>query len=149
MKIKSAREKRKHKRFPTISLIKEIVIEAPSIDIEDSVPAIMFNLSAGGIAIITFVDVPEKSMINIKFNLPGLKLDNIEGEIVRVEKKRSTYLIAISFRNIKKSLQDKIRRIANDFDICKTRILRGEKKICFKECGYYKMCTKSIKIKKK
>ena len=140
-------ERRKHKRFPTISLIKEILISSAALNLRDSLPAIMFNLSSGGIAIITFIRLPLNSTVILRFNLNGIKLNNVEGKIVRVEGKRKIYLIAISFSKINKKVADRIGRIADEFDLCETKLLLGEKHVCTKKCSYYHLCSKNIKTK--
>ncbi len=147
-KKKMGKEKRKYRRFPTISMIKEIMISSMQLRVKSkTVPAIMFNLSAGGIAIITFVPIPKDTLISLKFNLGGLKLDDVQGKVVRAEGKGNTYLAAIAFTKIKESTKKKIKEMADDFDRCETKILLGEKNVCFRSCRYYNLCTKNIKKK--
>ncbi len=142
-------ERRVHFRFPTITIVKEVVIAVahPKSKNKNVMPAIMYNLSAGGIAIVTFDKVPVNSMITLNLDLGSVNLENITGKVVRVEGKNVTYLIAIDFYNLPQQLKKKIKKIADDADICETNILLGEKHVCTKKCSYYDLCINPMKKK--
>jgi len=146
---KAGIDRRLHFRFPTITIVKEVVIFVthPRTKKKIVLPAIMYNLSAGGIAIVTFEKVPIGAIITLNLNLDGINLQNVTGKVVRVEGRNVTFLIAIDFTNLTKELKKKITMIANDADICETRIMLGEKHACKKKCTYYSLCTNPVKKK--
>jgi len=139
-------ERRKYKRIPTISMVKETMIESEALKLKREIPAILFNLSAGGMALITFLSLPRDALISLNFNLDGLKLKDVEGRVVRVEGRKKTYLIVIAFTKITDELRKHINTMADAFDFCETRILMGEKDVCSTECSYYQLCSKPVKM---
>ncbi|MEE8179772.1 MAG: PilZ domain-containing protein, partial [bacterium] len=84
------KERRKHRRIPTVTVVKEALVESPEANLKQEIPAIIYNVSAGGMALITFLSLPVNASINLNFNLDGLKLKDVEGKIVRVEGKEKT-----------------------------------------------------------
>ena len=139
-------ERRKYKRVPTISIVKEALIESPALKLKREIPAILSNLSAGGMALITFLSLPLDAIISLSFNIDGLKLKDAEGRVVRVEGKKNTYLIVIAFTKIRAEVKNRINMMADAFDLCETRILMGEENVCSTECAYYRLCSKPIKV---
>jgi len=139
-------ERRKYKRVPTISIVKEALIESPALKLKREIPAILSNLSAGGMALITFLSLPLDAIISLSFNIDGLKLKDAEGRVVRVEGKKNTYLIVIAFTKIRAEVKNRINMMADAFDLCETRILMGEKDVCSMRCAYYELCSKPVKM---
>jgi len=140
------KERRQYRRIPAISMVKETMIRSDALKLKREIPAILLNLSAGGIALITFLSLPRDTLICLNFNLDGLKLKDVEGRVVRVEGKKKTYLIVISFTKIKDEVKKRITMMADAFDLCETKILMGEKDVCSTECAYYELCTKPVKM---
>ena len=139
-------EKRKSKRFPVLyHLIKPVLIRSQESKAGISSPAIMANLSAGGMALLTFSPLPVGKNILISFDLKDLKIDNVKSRVVRVENKEGSYILGVQFLNLKKELADVINKLADDFDSCETRILLGEKPICRKGCSYFEHCQRVAK----
>jgi c-di-GMP-binding flagellar brake protein YcgR len=139
-------ERRKYKRVPAISVVKEALIESPVLNLKEQIPAIISNLSAGGMAVITFLSLPLNATISLNFNIDGLKLKDVEGKVVRVEGKRKIFLIVIAFTKIRAEVKNRINMMADALDLCETRILMGEENVCSTECAYYRLCNKSIKL---
>jgi len=141
------KERRKYKRFPTLSVLKSIELSAPSLKMKESIPAIMFNLSGGGIAFITFCPFPLNSNILFNLDLGDIKLKNIKGKVVRMEEKKQTYLVGVQFLNLPQRDKKKIIKMADDYESCESRILHHENIICFpSSCSYYNLCNKKQKI---
>jgi len=140
------KERRKHRRFPAVTVAKEALVESQEMKLKREIPAIIYNLSAGGMALITFLSLPLNAFINLNFDLDGLKLKDVEGKIVRVEGKEKTYLIVISFTKIKAEVRKRINMMADAFDLCETRRMMGEENICSTECSYHMLCAKPIKV---
>lgn len=143
---KGIAERRKHKRFPVITgLVKPVLFRFPRLNIKGAVPGILSNLSAGGVALVTFAPVQLNVLISLTLDFDGLKLEDVEGRVVRVEAKNEVYLVAIEFTQISDKTREKINSMAEDFDMCDTRIILGEKGFCKRSCSYYELCTKPVK----
>lgn len=139
-------EKRKFKRFPVLyHLVKPVLIHMEETKAEIASPMIMANLSAGGIALLSFSPLPVGKNILISFDLKDLKIDNVKSRIVRVENKEGSYILGIQFLNLKKEIADVINKLADDFYSCETRILLGEKPVCRRGCGYFEHCQRIAK----
>ena len=146
---KLSSERRINSRFPTITIIKEVAIEVSHHTLRKRtiLPAIMYNLSIGGIAIVTFDRVPVGAKITLNLELAGINLKDVKGRVTRVEGKKMTFLIAISFNKLNKELKKTIAKVASDADLCETKILLGEKHACTFKCNYYDLCTNVMKKK--
>lgn len=139
-------EKRKSKRFPVLyHLIKPVLIRTQDSKAGISSPAIMVNLSAGGMALLTFSPLTAGKNILISFDLKDLKINNVKSRVVRVENKGGSYILGIQFLNLKKEIADVINKLADDFDSCEIRILLGEKPVCRKGCSYFVHCQRIAK----
>ena len=144
--VASTNEKRKFKRFPVLyHLIKPILIRTQDSKAGISSPAIMVNLSAGGMALLTFSSLAVGKNLLISFDLKDIKIDNVKSRVVRVENKEGSYVLGIQFLNLKKEIADAINKLADDFDSCETRILLGKKPVCRKGCSYFEHCQRIAK----
>ncbi|OGS38353.1 MAG: hypothetical protein A2551_07105 [Elusimicrobia bacterium RIFOXYD2_FULL_34_30] len=137
----SSNEKRKIKRFPVLyHLVKPVLIVREGKSQEPELPAIMANLSAGGMALVTFSPLSIGEKLIISFKLKDIQMENVKAKIVRCENKGGACIIGIQFEEIDKKLADKLCKMADDFDACRTRLLTGEKNACKKDCSYYAHC---------
>jgi len=139
-------ERRKHRRIPAVSMVKEALIESPELRMKRQIPAIVFNLSAGGVAFVTFDSFPLGAAISLDFNLNGLKLEDVEGRVVRVKGKKQTYVVVIAFTKIRNEVKNRINTMADAFDLCETRIMMGDKDVCSKDCSFFQLCTKPARL---
>ncbi|MFH1957557.1 MAG: PilZ domain-containing protein [bacterium] len=135
-------ERRIHQRFPTLSVIKTVEISRG--DGRTNVPAIMCDISVGGLAMITFLPLPKLSKIVLDLNLPGINLRKVVAQIIRVEEKNGTYLIGLKFVKIPVKLKKKINDMALDWKTCEEGCAVGQKPSCSR-CSYYNLCTKKDK----
>ena len=139
-------DKRKSKRFPVLyHLIKPVLLRERGSKAGISSPAIMVNLSASGMALLTFSPVPVGKNLLISFDLKDLKIDNVKSKVVRCDNKEGSCILGIQFVNLPKDIAKKINGMADDFDSCETRILLGEKPVCRKGCGYFEHCQRVAK----
>ncbi|MFH0948453.1 MAG: PilZ domain-containing protein [Elusimicrobiota bacterium] len=139
-------KKRNFKRFPILyHLIKPVLIRTQDSESDMSSPAIMANLSAGGMALLSFSSLSVGKNLLISFNLKDLKIDNVLSRVVRCENKEGSYILGVQFLNLKNEIANSINKLANDFDACETRILTGEKPICRKGCSYFNHCQRTAK----
>ncbi|MBA3064909.1 PilZ domain-containing protein [bacterium] len=137
-------ERRIHLRFPTLSVIK--TVEIHSTDGKTDIPAIMCDVSVGGLAMITFMPLPKNSDIVLDLNMPDINLHKVTAKIVRVEEKNGTFLIALEFSNLNPAVKKKINAMAIDWKKCEERMSVGEKIEC-PHCSYYNLCSKEVKKK--
>lgn len=145
MQEKIVVEKRQYGRFP-LPLIKPIKIHIGSL--KEEVAAIMVNISAGGLGLLSFIHIPLNTNLILGLNFKGLKIKKIRSKVVWVKQKENTFQIGIKFTSIPNTFKNKIYKMAEDFDICEKKILLGLKDVCYKKCSYYLLCSKPLKIKK-
>lgn len=139
-------ERRRYQRFPIMhDLAKPVELRFKTGSITTPVPAVLLDLSAGGMGILTFMAIDVGSDIVIRINLADLKID-VEGKVIWSLCKGETWRIGIAFNKINKDTIQKINRIAEDYNACEIKIGFGIKDVCFKECSYYALCTKPLKI---
>ncbi|MEW6558346.1 MAG: PilZ domain-containing protein [Elusimicrobiota bacterium] len=145
-------ERRKFKRFPVLyRLAKPVLLRLDGEKTgktEEVIPAIMSDLSAGGMAILTFLPLaisPLGKTLIITFDLTVIQGNHVKGRVVRCENKDGLYILGIEFLNLPDDIFDKINLMADDFDSCETRILLGEKPICRKGCRYSEHCQRRVK----
>lgn len=141
-------ERRHHVRFPILShLVKQVTLTLAGPSERSEVPGVLGNLSAGGVALSTFVDVKPGTKVNLTLDLTGFPVARVEGEVVRTQKRDEAYLLGIMFTRIDRKLADVITRMGLDFDACELRWVREDKEICRKECCYHPLCVKEVKVK--
>lgn len=137
-------ERRNHLRFPTLSVIKTVEIHTGAG--KTDVPAIMCDVSVGGMAIITFLPLPKNSDIVLDLNMPDINLRKVTAKIVRVEEKNGTFLVALEFSALDPAVKKKINALALDWKKCEEQLSVGEKTECL-NCSYYNLCNKEVKKK--
>jgi c-di-GMP-binding flagellar brake protein YcgR len=145
-------ERRKYKRFPVIRDFSETVEITFSLPQQPShlnkVPGIVLNLSAGGMALLTFISIPVGSDISFKLSLPNTKnAFLLKGKVVRVENHENTYLAGIKFEEIDEEVKKLLTKMGEDYENCEIRLSFNIADGCYKECSYYPLCNKKIKIK--
>ena len=136
-------EKRKRHRIPVIKQFeKEIMINTG----RKSVPGIILDLSADGMSLLSFINIPAGSEICLSIDTPALKISSINGEVVWVSKKGDMWRTGIRILNIDSLDSKKINRMAIDYNDCENKITLGVPDVCGKKCSYYKICAKPQKI---
>lgn len=145
----SGEERRKHPRFPVVeNMIEPITLrytapEKPGHhNNEPKVqPAILTNLSAGGMSILTFVEPPHAKSFAMDLKLPGIHVP-VEAKVVRVHSKGETHNVGIEFTKIQKKHQTQINDMANHNIDCETRISLSLPEVCVKDCTFNLLCHK-------
>lgn len=143
-------ERRKHKRFPIMNGLAEpvdIIFSPSPLETKQPIPGIISNLSAGGLALITFVPIPIEATISISLNIPGLEKTKLEGKVLRREDKGSTHLHGIRFSHVSEKVAHKLEQMGTDYQNCEIKLSLGVTDVCDKKCHYWLLCTKSVKIK--
>jgi hypothetical protein len=109
------------------------------------VPAVLFDLSAGGMCLLSFVPVDLGSRIMTQIILPGLNMKLIEGKVMWTLEKGRSYRLGITFTKIDKSDVDTLAAIADDFVRCDAKIAAGDNSVCVDNCRYFALCEKPQK----
>lgn len=138
--------RRRHPRLPVITNIaREVRITTE----KDSFPGVIINLSAGGMLLISYSDIPVNTEICLAFDIGTIETRQIYGKIVRSVKKSIMWELGIQFTKIDTLDSKQINRVAIDFTDCENKIALGAGDVCRKECSYFNLCEKKQKIRQK
>lgn len=146
------KERRKHARFAIVgNLIEPITLryaapkgdghKVPSADAMTQ-PAILTNLSGGGMQLITFLAPPHAKRLDMVLNLPGFDHMPVTGHVVRVHEKGETFVVGIQFVHIQEKHQRRINDMAVDNLDCETRLALSLPEACVKDCHFHPLCHK-------
>ena len=144
---KTGAERRKHRRFSVVEgMVEPITLELGGPDeVMKKQPAIMTDLSAGGMSILMFLEPPHAKSFDMVLSIPGLDRVSIEASIVRVLRKGETYSVGLTFLKISKKIQDRIEALANDNADCETRVALRLPEACVQDCTFNTLCAKAAK----
>lgn len=137
-------EKRRHRRMPVISnLIEPINLRYTTEDgKETSLVAILADLSASGMRMISFLGAPLADHFSISLQLPGTGEIKVEARLAWVKQRDNVYTIGIEFTKISEAHSKLISEMADDFNDCDTRILLKLPESCVSNCKCCKICNK-------
>jgi len=93
-------ERRKYKRLKVFHLAVPIQIQTNEGNL--AIPGILLDISAGGIGILCFKEIPINTVVNLQIVLHHIKTDNIKAKVVWVKQIDSTYRIGFQFIEISK-----------------------------------------------
>ena len=138
---KTGAERRKHRRFSVVEgMVEPITLELEGSDsLMHKQPAIMTDLSAGGISLLMFVEPPHTKSFQMTLNIPGLVGVPIEAGIVRVHQKGETYSVGLTFKKISREAQKSIEKMAEDSADCQTRTSLGLPDACGTDCPFHSL----------
>jgi hypothetical protein len=143
-------ERRQFARLPVVEgLIEPITLqlgggESGPVAVE-SQPAILTNLSAGGMSLVMFMAPPRAKRLELVLAIPGFAEVPVEGRVVRIVEKGQTYNVGIAFTKISKKHQQQISDMAQDNADCDTRVSLGLPEACVKTCSFHQLCVKPQK----
>ncbi|MEQ1918653.1 MAG: PilZ domain-containing protein [Elusimicrobiota bacterium] len=148
---KTGAERRKHRRFSVVEgMVEPITLELEGTDnLMHKQPAIMTDLSAGGISLLMFVEPPHTKSFQMTLNIPGLEGVPIEAGIVRVHQKGETYSVGLAFRKISREAQKSIEKMAEDSADCQTRTSLGLPDACGSDCPFHSLFTAKPRASRK
>lgn len=142
---KNFKERRRHPRVPVISNIVEPIDLAFSDEKtgqQHEAAAVLADLSASGMRIVSFLKAPVASSMRIKMELPFVGKFEVEAKTAWVRQKGPIYTIGIEFTKISSAVVQKITALANDFVDCNTRILLKLPEVCVPNCKCNAICNK-------
>ena len=153
MTCHNRQERRRHPRFPVAHNLAQVVSLAVKSAKDPShqktintAGAVISDISAGGLALLTPTELPVGTEFEIVISLPSLKTKPIKCRVVRNTSKYDLNKIGIEFTDISPDDKTHINRIAEDYINCEVKLDLGVKDVCFKECHYYRLCAKDVKI---
>ncbi len=148
-KHKVVKERRQHVRLPILhGILEPVEIEFFTTDEAGKVqpqPAILSDLSAGGMRLITFMAPPHSKEFNIVLNLAGLGEVPITGKISWVKEKGGVFMNGISFSGISPDCVKRINAMAEDYADCDTRLELKLPEVCVETCKAHELCNKPQK----
>jgi len=140
-------DNRRHKRFPVLKDMAEpvdlFVMDQPPRE----VPAVLTNLSAGGMALVVFAHVSGDAKLKILLDVHGLENLELQGRVAWTEVKGDTTAIGVRFDHLSHDTVHRITKMAEDFQDCELKISFGLKDVCFRQCAYWTLCGKPVKLK--
>lgn len=141
---KKYNEKRRHPRMPVISnLIEPVNLHYKTEDgKETELVAILADLSASGMRMISFLGAPLADKFSISLQLPGTDKMDVEAKLAWVKQRENVYTIGIEFLHMAEKDAKIISEMADDFNDCDTRILLKLPDVCTEKCKCHRICNK-------
>lgn len=148
MKTSTGVERRKQPRIPILGG----VVEPIDLRFTDeagatagTVPAVITDLSEGGLSLVTFMEPPHAKRFEMDLNLPGLPHIPVTAKVLWVHTKGSTYAMGMSFVKIAKKDMQALKAMVQDFQDCETRISLNLPESCVPDCSFHRLCEKPQK----
>jgi len=131
-------ERRKHPRLPLhLSVAKLMNFKCEGLD--HPAPAILVDLSAGGLSMICFALPQIAKRVTFRLDLPGLASAQMHGRVVRAHRKGDTYHVAIAFTEFQKEWAHMIAKLVKSYNTCQEQWAQGDRLHCPKDCAYHKI----------
>ena len=148
-KNKVVKERREHVRLPILhGILEPVEVEFFSKTEGGKTrpqPAILVDLSAGGMRLITFLEPPHSRELNIILKLAGVKEIPVTGKISWVKEKGGVFMNGISFSGISPDDRKRISEMAEDYADCDTRMVLKLPEVCVETCRSHGLCNKPQK----
>ena len=146
---KVLKERRQHVRLPMLhGILEPVEIEFFTKDSHGHPvpqPAILADLSAGGMRLITIMAPPHTKELNILLKLNGVKQMPVTGKISWVKDKGGVFMNGISFSDISHDDRKRINEMAEDYSDCDTRYALKLPEVCVETCRAHGLCNKPQK----
>jgi hypothetical protein len=139
-------ERRRHPRLPLHLSVAKLV-DFSFDGLEQTAPAVLVDLSAGGLAMICFTMPAMAKDLTFRMTLPGLVNAKLRGKIIRARRKGETYQVAIEFTEFQDKWANLISKLAKAFSVCEERLTQGDRHFCFKDCAFFALCAKEEKAR--
>jgi len=143
-------DRRKHSRIPILGGVVEPINLRFTNDAgvgAATVPAIITDLSEGGMSMVTFTEPPHAKVFEMDLNLPGLHHIPITARVLWVHTKGPTYAVGMTFTKIAKKDQQVLKQMIQDFQDCETRLGLNLPEACVPDCTFHRLCEKPQKAK--
>jgi hypothetical protein len=144
--MKKQPERRRHPRLPLhLSVAKLVDFNCDGMDHPS--PAVLVDLSAGGLAMICFSLPHMTKDLSFRMSLPGLVNAKLKGKIIRARRKGETYQVAIEFTEFQDKWANMVSKLTKAYMVCEERLQQGDRNFCFRECAFYPLCQKEEKAR--
>jgi hypothetical protein len=144
--MSSGQERRRHPRLPLhLSIAKLIDFKCQGQD--EPVPAVLVDLSAGGLAMVCFALPRLTQKVTFRLELPGLVNAQLHGHVVRAHRKGETFQIAVAFDEFKEQWAHLVEKLLRAYQVCEERLAQGDRRFCVKECAFFSLCQKDEKAR--
>lgn len=141
-------ERRKHNRLVIKDLAEPIELFVLGEKNQPrEVPAVLTNLSAGGMALVVFAHVTGDTKLKMDMKLPGMGSFSFEGRVAWNQPKGDTTQIGVRFSHVSHDDAKRINHVAEAYQDCETKLSFGVKDVCFRQCAYWSLCGKPVKLK--
>ena len=142
----TVQERRKHPRLPLhLSVAKLVDFKCDGLELP--APAILVDISAGGLSMIAFALPHLSKNVTFRLELPGFVNAQLHGKIVRAIKKGETYQVAVAFSEFKDEWSRLVAKLAKAYNDCEDRLAQGDRRFCFKRCAFFSLCQKEEKVR--
>lgn len=111
-------------------------------------PAVLSDLSSGGMSLTVFAHVSGDTRLRILLNIPGLEGLELQGHVVWTEAKGDTTNVGVRFNHVSHDDTRKLNQMAEGYQDCELKISFGLKDVCYRECPYWALCEKPVKLDK-
>jgi hypothetical protein len=111
------KDRRSHKRLPlTLAIAQPLRIEIYTENTQNTTPGIIVNISAAGMALVVFSELPQDTKIEFNLDFMGIK-EKVSGMVVREqEKAEGVFSVGVKFDKPVESLKELIADMAEDFE---------------------------------
>jgi hypothetical protein len=139
-------ERRKHPRLPLhLSIAKLVDFKSEGMNLP--APAILCDLSAGGLSMITFALPQIAKNVTFRLEIPGIVNAQVQGKIIRAHKKGETYHVAVKFSEFQTQWAHLVQKLVKAYKECEERLNQGDRRFCFKDCAFFSLCQKDEKAR--
>ena len=136
--MSATQERRRHPRLPLhLSVAK--LIDFKCAGQEQTIPAVLVDLSAGGLAMVAFALPRLTQKVTFRLDIPGLVNAQLHGHVVRAHKKGETFHVAVAFDEFKEQWSHLIIKLIKAAKDCEDRWNQGDRAHCPKECAFHKV----------
>jgi hypothetical protein len=141
-------ENRRHKRFPVMKDMAEPVdIFMMNGEHPQDLPAVLTNISSGGMSLVVFAHVHGDTKLKMLLNIPGLEGLELLGRVAWTHPKGETTTVGVQFNHISADAQRRITHMAEGYQDCELKLSFGLKDVCFRDCSFWPLCAKPVKLK--
>src|SRR5262249_10748463 len=110
-------------------------------------PAVLTNISAGGMSLVVFAQVHGDTKLKMLLDVPGLEGLEVQGRVAWTPPKGETTTVGVEFNHVTAEATRRINRMAEGYQDCELKLSFGLRDVCFRECAFWPLCAKSVKLK--
>jgi hypothetical protein len=110
-------------------------------------PAVLTNISGGGMSLVVFAPVHGETKLKLQLALPGLEKLEFQGRVAWAHPKGETTTIGVEFQHVSAEAVRRINGMAEAHQDCELKISFGLRDVCFKDCHFWALCDKPVKLK--